>query len=685
MTPPAILPPASMVSRMSQPSRLILCDCAGSQTLHPGVIAGATSAVCSPLHRALCTTQADRLALELVRAAADGHVAIVACGQETDRLAEIAAEAGHAAPGFVDLRDRAGWSDEAARAGPKQAALVTDALMPAPPVRSLDVTSGGTCLVIGPQAVAYPAARALAGTLAVTVLPDEGRAATVPPQAPFDIVAGRLTAMTGALGGFACTFADLAVAARAGRGALGFGAPRPAAASTCDIVLDLTGRAPAVPHADKREGYLIADPADPAAVGDAVLAATGMVGVFEQPLYVRLTETLCAHARAEQVGCTRCLDVCPAGAIRPAGDHVAVDPMICAGCGGCSALCPSGAIAYDAPPPDHVFARMERLARSFRAAGGTAPRLLVHDEGWGAELIADAARYGSGLPAATIPMALPALPAFGHAELLAALAVGFARVDVLLSPTTERAALVAELALARAMAPDGALGHVEPADHAGLGATLRRAAATASLARPVLPLGTRRQVARLAARALAPVAGAVLPLPAGAPYGAVLVDTDACTLCLSCVSLCPSGALGDNPDRPQLLFQEEACLQCGLCETICPEEAIALAPRMDLSDAALSQRVLNEEAPAECVACGAAFGVASTIERVVATLAGKHPMFATTDAARMIRMCDRCRVNAQYHADRQPFAGAPRPMVRTTADDLRDRADGPAGAARRDH
>ena len=43
---------------------------------------------------------------------------------------------------------------------------------------------------------------------------------------------------------------------------------------------------------------------------------------------------------------------------------------------------------------------------------------------------------------------------------------------------------------------------------------------------PILPIGTRRQVTRLAAKALKPDAE-VLPLPAGAPYGAVVVDTEA--------------------------------------------------------------------------------------------------------------------------------------------------------------
>ncbi|MEC8197515.1 MAG: 4Fe-4S binding protein, partial [Pseudomonadota bacterium] len=166
-----------------------------------------------------------------------------------------------------------------------------------------------------------------------------------------------------------------------------------------------------------------------------------------------------------------------------------------------------------------------------------------------------------------------------------------------------------------------------------------------------------------------------LPLPAAAPYGAVVVDKEACTLCLSCASLCPAGALGDNPDAPQLRFQEDACLQCGLCTNVCPENAITLQPQMDLSDAALSQRVIHEEEPFECIDCGKPFGVKSTIDKIVAKLEGKHSMFQTGGAANLIKMCDDCRVNAQYHMQNNPMAGAERPRVRTTDDYLSKRRD----------
>jgi ferredoxin len=165
----------------------------------------------------------------------------------------------------------------------------------------------------------------------------------------------------------------------------------------------------------------------------------------------------------------------------------------------------------------------------------------------------------------------------------------------------------------------------------------------------------------------------VLTLPDGAPYGAVAVDTKACTLCLACVSLCPVGALGDNPDRPELRFQETACLQCGICQSTCPEDAISLVPQLNLGKQALSFEVLHEEEPFACTECGKLFGVKSTIEQVIAKLEDKHWMYTGSDNTRLIKMCDDCRVNAQFHQENSPFRMGERPRVRTTDDYLRDR------------
>ena len=144
----------------------------------------------------------------------------------------------------------------------------------------------------------------------------------------------------------------------------------------------------------------------------------------------------------------------------------------------------------------------------------------------------------------------------------------------------------------------------------------------------------------------APAAAEEIALPApGAPYGSLVVDTAKCTMCLSCVGACPSSALADNPERPQLRFVERNCVQCGLCAGTCPEGAITLQPRLWLADggkARKAARVLHEVEPYRCVRCGKPFGTLRAIESMMVKLAG-HAAFQGA-AAERLKMCTDCRV-----------------------------------------
>ncbi|MEH6829794.1 MAG: 4Fe-4S binding protein [Sulfitobacter sp.] len=644
---------------------LITCDCEGSQTIDFDALSRTTGFTVAPPCSGLCTHQIDRAADALRTGDA-----ILCCTQEARVFGELAEELGLAPAPLLDLRDRAGWTDDTASTLPKMSALAAEALLDAPQEKSLDVISDGMCLILGAGDVAVEAAEALKDFLGVTLLLDTG--SDLPDSRAFDVITGQLRRAKGALGQFEVVIDALQQVDPTGRGPVRVTDPRDGAISHCDVILDLRGTQALFPAPEKREGYLRADPNHPAAVAAATMAASHMIGTFEKPLYIRTEPLLCAHSRAEQTGCTNCLDLCPTGAITPDGEHVTIDPMVCAGCGACSSACPSGAISFDVPPVDFTMLRVQTLARAYLAAGGTAPRLLVHDA-HGGEMIRMAARYGRGLPADVIPMELPALAAFGHAEITAALAAGFASTSLLLSRKADRDAIETQVALVRAIAGTARVQLIDTPDPDALCEILYAEDTPEAVQSPVRPMGTRRQITRQAARALNPDAQ-TLELPEGAPYGAVVVDKDACTLCLSCVSLCPSGALGDNPDLPQLRFQEDACLQCGLCVNVCPEDAITLAPRLDLTAAALEQRVLNEEEPCACVECGALFGVKSTVDKIMDKLRG-HAMFADEGRLRLIQMCDDCRINAQYHSANNPMSGGERPRPRTTDDYFAKRRD----------
>jgi ferredoxin len=167
----------------------------------------------------------------------------------------------------------------------------------------------------------------------------------------------------------------------------------------------------------------------------------------------------------------------------------------------------------------------------------------------------------------------------------------------------------------------------------------------------------------------------VIALPQGAPFGAIEVNAEGCTLCLACVSACPTGAMSADPDRPMLKFTEDACVQCGLCAATCPEKVITLTPQLDFRAATAAPRIMKQEDPFECISCGKPFGVKSTIERVTAKLEGKHWMFkGRADRLEVLKMCEDCRVVAMTEQAFDPYGGGipERPKPRTTEDYLRE-------------
>lgn len=623
---------------------------------------------------------------------------VVACTQERALFSELAQQS--VAPlRFVNIRESAGWSQQSNLALPKMAALLAAAALPDPePVPTVSYRSGGNLLIIGGGQSALAWAKRLATQLDVNVLITEGVSGTERlTERGFPVFSGAKIAISGYLGAFkvewqqanpidleSCTRCNACVEvcpenaidfsyqidlnkcsnhldcvkACGAIGAIDFNRKEIARNSAFDLILDLSVK-PLLSMSQPPQGYF-APGRDLDAQFDAVLRLTQMVGEFEKPKFFTYKEKLCAHSRSAKTGCNACIDVCSTAAISSKGDKVLIDPNLCAGCGACTTVCPTGAMSYAYLRPVDQGLRLKTLLSTYAKAGGKAPALLFHSKQVGAELLLqtgqNAAKKGRGLPAHVIPVDLHHTASLGIDLWMAAIAFGASNIAVLMTDEEAqeyRQAVQNQMQVAQTILTG--LGYAGQHFHLIQAETVAQLdlalfgmqqAQTPAVAALFNVAAEKRGTLDFALEHLykhAPVKAEEIALPRGkgAMYGEVRINKDACTLCMSCVGACPSSALMDNANAPQLRFIERNCVQCGLCEQTCPENAIQLLPRLLLTDVAREARVLNEAQAFHCIKCQTPFATAKMMETMLLKLAGHGAFSGNLDR---LKMCSDCRV-----------------------------------------
>jgi ferredoxin len=657
---------------------LKVCSCNKTVGVNARALSAALGAA-EPImvHDQLCR----RDAAAFQAAVGEADELIVACTQEAALFSELVDS--RKPIRFVNVREQGGWGSS--EATPKIAALIAAAALPEPePTPAVAFNSGGDLLIIGPADAALDWAQRLSTGLNVSVL------ATAPGEMPlerkFPVWSGRVTKLAGWLGDFevewqqenpidleVCTRCNACVracpegaigydyqvdmekcrshracvAACGSIGAIDFSRNDAGRSEKFDMILDLS-REPLIRLHQLPQGYL-APGADPLEQALAAQQLAALVGEFEKPRFFGYKEKICAHSRSGRTGCNQCLDVCSSGAIQADGDHVRVEPHLCAGCGGCATVCPSGAMTYTYPRVPDLGMRLKTLLRTYRDAGGKDACIVFHDAEGGRAAVLTAGRK-QGLPARVIPFEVFHPASVGMDLVLGALAYGASQVRVLVTETVAEgyvAALERQLAYAQAIV--GGLGYA--GIHAGVlrdlsGLKDLEAAAAVGKAATFNLSPEKRTTLDFAIDHLAthaPRKASVISLAKGAPYGAIAVNKDACTLCKACIGACPEAALLDSPDAPRLRFIERNCVQCGLCADTCPENAITLVPRLLLGADAKEPITLNEAEPFNCVRCSKPFGTRQMVDNMLAKL-GAHSMFAGAGGLRRLQMCADCRV-----------------------------------------
>lgn len=500
------------------------------------------------------------------------------------------------------------------------------------PDELIEFDSQGRCLLIGKVAELNAVLPHLSGLTLYVYALDDGRV-ELPISAT--LIKQTLTSLEGWLGSFVAQFGSHQV--------------------PLDLVLDLSVE-PVINSKVPPLGYF-APGQDGQALAEALQQLPDLVGLFDKPRYFQYKAEICAHSRRGVSGCTNCLDACPADAITSTGkDLINVNPSLCQGCGSCTVVCPSGAISYALPTLDVSIDRLRQMLQQYQSESTQPAQLLIHDTNKASEQLE---AYNYPLADNVVPFSIEEIAALGQPFWFTALAYGVARIVIwdahshsdhnwqeLQASLNEANQILAVLGLG-----ESRLQFVSSADIQRLKESLSVSVSDTGIS-PARYAGVddKRRMLTMALSHLhhqATEQPQVLALTDTAAFGEIEVDKQACTLCMSCVSVCPAGALLDGVDKPQLNFIEDLCVQCGMCEQACPEKAIDLRPRYVFDrNEARQKRLLHEEPVFHCISCQKPFATQKMIDTMISKLAD-HPMFQGP-ALNRLKMCEDCRVKAMF-------------------------------------
>ena len=136
-------------------------------------------------------------------------------------------------------------------------------------------------------------------------------------------------------------------------------------------------------------------------------------------------------------------------------------------------------------------------------------------------------------------------------------------------------------------------------------------------------------------------------------YGNITINTDTCTLCLSCVGACNVRALTAHPEDNTLRFNPSICTNCTYCEVVCPEAncLTVIKDEINLNPDYFKQNVKATDEIFECIECGVGFATVKSVEKIANMMI---PIFGNDEIRiKTLYCCADCKpkVMLQAHID----------------------------------
>ncbi len=353
---------------------------------------------------------------------------------------------------------------------------------------------------------------------------------------------------------------------------------------------------------------------------------------YEYTKIIRYDPSICQYHERKHDVCGFCADFCPVEAILKIDDkrHLEFVEVNCTGCGGCISICPSGALDY-AETSRGVFHMMSKAFRDRIA-------LIIPEE-------MNIDSLDVRLKEDVLPFVIGGRKFLDESHFLTILQESGSQVilynDSVSRGTREAIEMVNEF-YRRAYNEEAIL---LAEDHQQLQTAIDNAKKLE---------GTRFTIANqmyakkreIVANRLSHLVGnrdlGVYKTGEFIHYCKIKIDTNKCTLCLSCAGGCNLEALKPNSSDNTLRFTPIICSSCGYCELICPEECLELIDdTLELKPEYFTEQVLAKDELFRCIECGKPFAPARSIRKIAEMMI---PIFGEDDPrVKTLYCCPDCK------------------------------------------
>lgn len=366
---------------------------------------------------------------------------------------------------------------------------------------------------------------------------------------------------------------------------------------------------------------------------DEILSLVNSVSpVYNYKRVIDYDANICQYKGRRTLHCAKCVDVCPTVAIMKNDEtkELVFSHIDCVSCGACVSVCPSGSLDFNFIPRRAFGEVLELYKDSI---------ILVIDDSVELESLR------VNLKPNVLPLFVKSLNFLGHEHLMELVCTSGASVVLFgkefMPPLNEALNLVNEIY--EKIHQTKAV--YKANDLSSLNEALNLADFIENSKQEIVffKLQKREIFAKYLLNMIKDEDYGKTSCGELLRYGKVEINTQSCTLCLSCVGACNVGALYADKSDNSIKFNASLCTTCGYCETSCAESETIKVVRdgMELKKSYFEYQTLAQDELFKCVECGKEFATVKSVKKIATLL---EASFASDpDKLKTLYCCGECK------------------------------------------